>query len=733
LPVRPPRLRAGLKQWDLATHDDVTDALRLAQDQVTPARNRATKSLAMLRPLPEKQPWRNPLKTVKRWAGVIAGFLLSAACAQAAPPPTEVFFKDPDIGEAVLSPSGRQLAITTSRGATRIGLAVVDLGTGKSVRTAQFSDGDIWDLQWLNDNRLVFRLHDATKGSGRSTRAPGLFAVNPDGSQLRQLVRRDWGPVITNGTERNDRLLDWNHRLLRVPVPRAGETNEEVLIAWFAVDDRRTETPLWLNTRTGRTRPTAVTAPPNTVRWLADGRGELRVAFTRHLGRIGALWRAPGRQDWQPLYESGLLDVPFGIEAVDDAGQLYVTHAGGKAGETVLSRYDFERRAPEAKPLVSAPGFDFDGHVINEGHGAALGVHVTTDGEGSVWFHPALKALQAEAETRFPGRINRINCRRCGQPDMVALVYSFNDREPGQYWVYQAQPAAGEKQWRAVGRVREDIKPAEMASLDFQRIKARDGRDLPVWITKNPRAKGPLPAVVLVHGGPWMRGNVWRWDGEAQFLASRGYVVIEPEFRGSEGYGDDHFRAGFKQWGLAMQDDVADALRWAQKQGIASDKACIAGASYGGYSTLMGLIKDPGLYRCGVAWVAVTDLDLYVSGSAWVEDDISDFGRKHTLPEMVGDPVKDAALIAANSPVRQAARLKAPLLLAFGEEDLRTPLAHGERMREALKKAGNEPVWITYPGEGHGFGMLKNRIDFAERMAAFLATHLGPAETSASK
>jgi len=334
--------------------------------------------------------------------------------------------------------------------------------------------------------------------------------------------------------------------------------------------------------------------------------------------------------------------------------------------------------------------------------------------------------LQDEADARLPGRINRISCRRCGEPDMVALVRSFSDRDPGQLWLYQAQPADGEQPWRAVGRVRDDIKPSQMATMDFHRIQARDGRDLPVWVTRSAEAKAPLPAVVLVHGGPWVRGNVWGWNGQAQFLASRGYVVIEPEFRGSTGYGNAHFRAGFRQWGQAMQDDVADALRWAQKQGLAGDKACIAGASYGGYSTLMGLVKDPALYRCGVSWLAVTDLDLFLTGSWWVTDDISSSGRKYALPEMVGDPVKDAAMLAAHSPVRQAARIKAPVLLAFGEDDRRVPLAHGERMRKALREAGNDPVWVTYPGEGHGFAIVKNRVDFAERMAAFLAKHLNP-------
>jgi dipeptidyl aminopeptidase/acylaminoacyl peptidase len=665
------------------------------------------------------------METLKRWSAAVC-LLLATALSNAAPPPAEVFFKGPDIAEAVLSPNGRQLAITTSRGAARTGLAVFDLATGKALRTAQFADGDVSQVHWVNDERLIFGVVDLSDGSGRPHGAPGLYAVNPDGSGMRQLVRRMNRPVVSDGTNRHERLLDWNHRLLRVPAPRAGEANEEVLLAEISLDERRVATPLWLNTRTGRTRSPGIDAPPGTVDWITDARGELRVALTRREGRLSALWRGPGRDDWQPLFESGLFNAPFAIHAVDGAGQLYVTQARGQAGETVLSRYDFERRTPEAKPLVITPGFNFAGQVLDAGSGAALGVRVVTDGETTVWFHPALKALQEEADTRWPARVNSISCRRCGEPDMTALVRSYSDRDPGQLWVYQAQPPAGEEPWRAVGRVRDDVKPSEMAVVDFHRIQSRDGRDLPVWVTRSANAKGALPAVVLVHGGPWVRGNTWGWRPHAQFLASRGYAVLEPEFRGSTGYGQAHFRAGFKQWGQAMQDDVADALGWAQAQGIASDKACIAGGSYGGYSALMGLIKDPDLYRCGAAWVAVTDLELLLKGSWWVDDDTSGETRRHSLPEMVGDLQKDAAMITANSPVRQAARIKAPVLLAFGEEDRRVPLTHGKRMRDALREAGNEPVWVTYPGEGHGFGKVKNRVDLFERIAAFLAAHLQP-------
>jgi dipeptidyl aminopeptidase/acylaminoacyl peptidase len=209
-----------------------------------------------------------------------------------------------------------------------------------------------------------------------------------------------------------------------------------------------------------------------------------------------------------------------------------------------------------------------------------------------------------------------------------------------------------------------------------------------------------------------------------QFLASRGYLVISPEFRGSTGYGDEHYRAGWKQWGQAMQNDVADALLWAQKQGLASDKACIAGASYGGYSTLMGLVRHPELYRCGVAWVAVTDPKLFLEGAWGVIDDIDDSSRRHMLPQLVGDVDKDAEMLAANSPLLRAQDIKAPLMLAFGENDLRVPLAHGERLRQALIRVGRPPLWVTYPNEAHSWRQVDTNVDFARRMEKFLGQHL---------
>jgi acetyl esterase/lipase len=632
--------------------------------------------------------------------------------------PAERFFQYPSILEAKLSPSGKKLALTTSKGGARVGLVVLDLANGyKAMRTGGFSDADIVEFDWVGENRLVFSVLDLAAGGGQDRRyAPGLFSVNPDGADLRQLVKRQGSPFVRDGSS-FDHTLEWNHRLLKVPLPQEGVLPDEVVVGRMEFGDKRLHsmTPLWLNVRTGRTRSLELRgAPALATDWLFDSKGQPRVAMTQRDGRAAVYWRGPADTAWRQLAENDVFKMPFTPKTVDDAGNLFVTYSDGPEGYGVLTRFDFAKMQPQTPALVSAPGFDFNGSVLLErASSRALGVRLDTDGEQTIWFDEAMKQAQALVDERLPGRVNRISCRRCGAEDMVLLVRSFADTDPGKLYLYEAE----HKRLQPISPVMDGIDPRQMAQVDLHRIKARDGRDLPVWLTQpvGLKAGQPVPTVVLVHGGPWVRVGHWQWQPMEQFLASRGYLVISPEFRGSTGYGEAHYRAGWKQWGQAMQDDVADALLWAQKQGLASSQACIAGASYGGYSTLMGLIKHPELYRCGVAWVAVTDPFLLLKGSWWVEDDLSDSGRRHLLPQMVGDVEKDAAMLTANSPLAQAKQIKAPLLLAFGESDLRVPIAHGERLRAALREAGRPPEWVSYENEAHSWRMQSTQVDFAKR------------------
>lgn len=662
-----------------------------------------------------------------RWARHTVGGLLlaaSAALAQApaavpppAPLPAEFFYRHPDIDTALLSPSGRWLAVGVALPTGRTGLLVIDLqAKGAPVPVANYKDADVDEFHWVSDDWLVYDLTDRQRGGADQVHWPGLYGVRRDGSDRRTLVS-SFGRWVGPETART---LPNNHGLLHIPDDRS---NEIIVGEWARNGSGELEAviPKRLNVATGRVRSIAAGTPPGARQWWFGPDGEPRAVLTRRQGKTGVHWRGPGDDQWRTLFEADKYAMPFSPRFVDGRGTLYVNQPTG-SGDEVLKRYDFTRGEPEREPLVATPGFDFSGRMVSETAGSrALGVRVQVDAETTHWFDPRMKALQDEADRLLPGRINRLNCRRCDAPDMTVLVRSYNDRDPGQFWIH----TAADGQWRKVGDVRRGTEVRRMATTSFERIATRDGQRMPVWITRPPGVQGPLPTVVLVHGGPWVRGRVWAWDADAQFLASRGYLVVEPEFRGSRGYGHAWYRAGWREWGRSMQDDVADALLWAVKQGQADPKrACIAGASYGGYSTLMGLVRHPELYRCGVAWVAVTDPRLMFE---WrYGTDQSDEVRELDYPRLIGDPVADAERINAVTPVLHAARIQAPVLLAMGGEDRRVPLVHGRRMRDALTEAGRPPEWVVYDGEGHGWYQLSTRLDFARRLESFLEKHLRP-------
>ena len=649
--------------------------------------------------------------------------------------PAEVFFKPARMEQVSLSPSGRRLVLRAVGGNGRMGLFVVDLqGQGfRLTRAVLFGDGDVHTMHWLDDERLIFDVTDLQSGLAEGhIRAPGLFVVRFDGEDLTQLVATQGRAFMT--AARRDRMLPPNHELLHVPALRrsteAGASDEVIVGEWvFSRGELSHVAPRWLNVASGRTRAVIQGKMPCAAqRWWFNAAGEPRAVRCVDGDRESLQVFVPARDgqggSWRQVAEAPRWQLGMRPVGVAEGDTVFVAWPGGAAGEEVVGPLDVERGVP-GPARVSAPGFDFRGQLLRDAAGQRLlGVRLSTDSEQTVWFDAAHQAAQQRVDAALPGRVNRLECRRCGDADAVWLVLSYSDQDPGQLVLWRQADEGGQGRWWQVGRVRPDIDPEQMGPTDLARIRARDGRDLPVWITRPAGQIAPAPAVVLVHGGPWVRGRHWNWQAMPQFLASRGYVVIEPEFRGSDGYGQAHLQAGFRQWGLAMQDDVADALRWAQGKGLASEAACIIGGSYGGYSTLMGLIRHPELYRCGSAWVAVADLFLYLEGSWRVDDDLTASARRFSLPQRVGDVKADRAQLEATSPLHQAARLTRPLQLVWGQADRRVPIDHGERLRRALREAGREPEWIVYEGEGHGWRKPEHQVDFARRLEAFLDRHL---------
>ncbi|WP_229498874.1 alpha/beta hydrolase family protein [Pseudoduganella ginsengisoli] len=641
--------------------------------------------------------------------------------------PAADFFNNPDFSGAKLSPSGRYLAAKRVAQNGREQLAVVDLVNTTAASVAIFKDADVGNFAWISDERLLFDTTDKQIGQRELRYGPGLYAVNRDGQSFRQLARHN-NPFFRFGDDVKD-LLPWHTFMLDQD---GAQDSEQVYVENINVNapgDYDHVELLKLNTRT--LRHTTVEGPGDTRGWLLDAQGEPRIALTIEGNQQVLHYREPKDGKWRKVASADIFKGGQGYYeplAFGSDGTLYVrTSTSEDKGVAAVHTMNLETGVISQKPLVRLDGYDFKGKLIFS-QGKLLGVRFVADGEGTQWFDAGMQAIQQEIDAKLPRTANVVTPPVRAETPYL-LVEAYSDRQPRAYFIYDKD----KKTLNLAGHSHPNIKPSQMGAQDLQYYAARDGMRIPVWLTKPAGADKNLPMVVLVHGGPYARGSQWGWHPESQFLASRGYAVLEPEFRGSEGYGYQHFRAGWKQWGLKMQDDIADGVKWAIAQGIADPKRiCIAGASYGGYAAMMGLVNDPGLFQCGVNWVGVTDINLMFTGHWRFTSDFSPLWKKYGMPELVGDPVTDAEQFKATSPLQQAARISQPLLLAYGGADMRVPIIHGTKFRDAVSAANKQVEWIEYSEEGHGWALPKNRIDFWTRVEKFLDKHIGGAAASSA-
>jgi hypothetical protein len=321
---------------------------------------------------------------------------------------------------------------------------------------------------------------------------------------------------------------------------------------------------LRLDTVTGRSE--VVRRPGAVHNWMLDQKGEPRLATNLDHGMETIWYRDPATDAWRSIasfdvygdQHDGFQPVGFGPD-----GALYVK-ATGLGGTTRLHRFNFASGEVNPDALVDAPGYDFRGDLVLN-RNKLLGVTMTTDAFSNVWFDPSMQAMQKKVDQALPGMINLLTPAM--NPDATnVLVESFSDRVPLRYTLFNSQSG----QLNPIGNGHSAIDPALMGHQEMVSYKARDGLTIPALLTLPPGgAHKNLPMVVLVHGGPYRRGPTWGWNRETQFLATRGYAVLEPHFRSTTGLGYKHFSAGFKQWGLAMQDDLADGARWAITNGYA--------------------------------------------------------------------------------------------------------------------------------------------------------------------
>ncbi len=655
---------------------------------------------------------------MRRIAVLLASALAATANAAEAPPGPEAFFQHTRMTSASISPDGQTVAISTATSAAgRVRLVALDLKSMKFTALAGFDDSDIATFHWVNDHRLVFDLDDRQAPVGKLDAASGLYAVNIDGTQMRELVSQYGRPWAERGGERHP--LPWNTEFLQAIGDR---TSDDVYVYKFEEYDRKhTDFNQLQRLNTLHGKAIDVEAPAHSFDWVFDSKGELRIATTVKDDHRKVLARDPATNQWTELGDFRFLsddDDNFSPSFVDQDGTLYVESNNG-ADKTAVWTYDLARKKLADKPFLVSQRYDLNPDFIAL-QGKLAGLRYDVDALVTQWISPEMEALQAKVDKMLPSTVNLIDVASRGDGHFV-VIHAFSDRVPGLYFLYNVQQG----KLITLGKTQPDIDPKQMAGMEQIHYAARDGLEIPGYLTVPHGAERKnLPLVVMVHGGPNVRGRTWNWHPEVQFLASRGYAVLEPEYRGSTGYGQKLFNAGWKQWGLAMQDDIADGVKWTVAQGIVDPKrVCIAGASYGGYAVLMGLANDPALYRCGIDWVGVTDLDLLYT-SDW--SDISDAARKYGMPKLMGDRVADGAKLKATSPTANVGKIHAPVLLAYGGKDRRVPLEHGERFHDALmKQPGAKSEWVVYDDEGHGWRSIETNVDFWNRAAKFLDANIG--------
>jgi dipeptidyl aminopeptidase/acylaminoacyl peptidase len=622
--------------------------------------------------------------------------------------PVEVFFRQAAYGKMQLSPNGKRLAVITPQNG-RSNLSVIDLKERKVNAITGLADYDVGNFSWVDDSRVYFETANLGDASGEIY-LRGRYAVDIDGKNLRNLASPTSKTQYQQGTANYFAVL--------------GRANDETGELIVQMNERSKFFPdvYRFDTRTGAYKLLTYDTPGNVIHWVIDKDNVPRIAV-----RLGertikskpagvSIWhRATANSKWELL--TNLNDTSFTPSILPlafdyDNSTLYVSSTVDR-DKRAIYKYDIAKK--QLGDLIAE-------HLIfSRDKRKLVGISYSADMPGTAWIDDDFAKLQNRIDKTFPKTQNEISSINS---DSFMLIQTVSDRDPSTYYLYNTEKGSVER----LSQSRPWLPPKHMGERRFVRYKARDGFEIPAWLTLPADSDGKnLPLIVHIHGGPWVRGYhgaSWGREPIAQFFASRGYAVLEPEPRGSTGYGILHYVLGFKQFGLAMQDDITDGALHLVKEGIVDrSRMCLFGASYGGYATLQGLVKDPELWRCGSAYVAVTDLELWQTVQYSDTARFSDFFQTDFV-QLVGDRVLDKDQFQRTSPAKNADKIRAPIMLTMGSDDQRVPLIHGTTMRDALQRAGKSLEYVVYPGEAHGFNKQENVIDFFKRNEKFFAEHL---------
>jgi dipeptidyl aminopeptidase/acylaminoacyl peptidase len=648
--------------------------------------------------------------TLARWLAALA---LVATPAMAQKIPVEDFAKYADIDEVELSPTGEYLALAIPKpDGKETNLQIVRLSDNTTIKTLRFGqEQHVSGVTWTGDETITvsrakrFPMEEFASSLGQ------LMSTNLTGDKQRLL----FAYLEDNGTQRGrkkdlgwaflERVLDNepNKALVRfVCFPSdCGEDGDTVVFKVDTLTGERKEVE--------RIRDGEVSS-----HFIYDRNGIARVAYSSlDDGTPKMSYRPTPTSAWTPLPKSiAAYSVEGGVFAQDN-NTLYARVAD-KREPTQLYKIDIT--AGTREKILGRDDVEV-GAILTGGH-ADLPFGITYRA-----FKPSVQyfdntspwaQLHAGLLKKFPGKM--INFVSFSRDDNKVLFAAWSDRQPWDYFLLDR--ANGNKIVQVGSRYPwMDGKPfVAMKPIEF---KSRDGKTLQGFFTA-PAGPGPHPLVVMPHGGPFEVNDEWGFDGDVQFLANRGYAVLQVNYRGSSGRGDDFVSDGYLGWGTTIQDDITDGVKHVIAQNLVDkDRICMYGASFGGYSAMMQPIRNPGMYKCAIGYVGVYDLPLLARTE---KSDLNSVGEAWLARSMGTDKAK----LTEQSPALRAREIDVPVMLVHGKADDTAGMNQYRAMEKALEDIGKKPEIFVAPGEGHGFTNPANRAELYRRMEAFLDKYIGP-------
>lgn len=603
----------------------------------------------------------------------------------------EDFFKNPEKTSYQISPDGSYYSYLAPY-ESRKNIYVENIESGETKRVTSQTDRDIAGYFWANNEQLVF--------------------MRDDGGN------ENWYLVATDVNTGEEKPLTKMEGVRSQIIDDLEDIPEEMIIG---LNQRNPQVfdPYRLNLTTGEMTMIAEN-PGNITGWMTDHNGQLRVANATDGVSTSLLYRDSEDDDFRVVLTTNFKESVSPRFFTFDNKNVYANSNIGRDKEAAII-FDIAN-GKELEELYENENNDVNGISYSRKRKVITAARYTAEKQQRHFFDEEAKKTFERLQNELEGYEVAITSSTREEDKYIIRTYS--DRSLGAYYLYDKTS----DELRHIADVSPWINEENMATMKPIKYQSRDGLTIHGYLTlpKGMEDAKNLPVVVNVHGGPWARDN-WGFNPEVQFLANRGYAVIQMNFRGSTTYGRKFWEASFDQWGLSMQEDVQDGALWLIDQGIADPKRiAIYGGSYGGYATLQGLVKDPEFYACGIDYVGVSSLFTFMKTIPPYWAPYLDM-----MHEMVGDPsvAEDSVRMAATSPALNADKIVAPLFIAQGANDPRVVKSESDQMVEAMKSRGVTVEYMVKDNEGHGFRNEENKFEFYGAMERFLGEHIGQDKT----